>query len=79
MLNLKSLRLFSSSLVNRLSSKCTVLKVDLLYIGPENIPFAGVCVCTFLPGCFTSWSSEGVNLELFGHWKGRGWFAGQMT
>ena len=31
--------------------------------GPSNILFAGVYVCTFLPGNFTCWGSEGVNAE----------------
>ena len=30
-------------------------------IGPSNILFGGVYVCTFQPGYFTGWVSEGVN------------------
>ena len=30
-------------------------------IGPSNILFGGVYVCTFSPGNFTGWGSEGVN------------------
>ena len=32
--------------------------------GPWNILFAGVHVCTFEPGSFTCWGSEGVNQRL---------------
>ena len=31
-------------------------------IGPSNILFAGVYVCTFKPGNFTGWGSEGVKV-----------------
>ena len=34
----------------------------LCVIGPLNILFAGVHVCTFQPGKFTGWGSEGVNI-----------------
>ena len=30
-------------------------------LGPSNILFGGVIVCTFQPGNFTGWGSEGVN------------------
>ena len=30
--------------------------------GPSNTLFAGVYVCTFQPGNFTGWVSEGVKL-----------------
>ena len=33
-------------------------------IGPSNILFSGVYVCTFQPGSFTGWDVEGVNLIL---------------
>ena len=33
-------------------------------IGPSNILFAGVYVCTFQPGNITGWGSEGVNKAL---------------
>ena len=45
--------------VKRFLSKCAVLKVDLLH-DHQNMLFAGVYVCTFHPGNFTGWSSEGV-------------------
>ena len=32
--------------------------------GPSDILFAGVYVCTFQPGNFTGWSSDGVNETL---------------
>ena len=40
-------------------SKCTVLKVRFV-VGSSNMLFAGVYVCTFQPGNFTGWESEGV-------------------
>ena len=30
-------------------------------LGPSNILFGGVILCTFQPGHFTGWGSEGVN------------------
>ena len=45
--------------------------------GPSTILFAWVYVCTFQPGNFTGWGSEGVNalisLLANGHWQGRVW------
>ena len=35
-------------------------------IGPSDIVFAGVYVCTFQPGKFTSWVSERVNVDELG-------------
>ena len=35
-----------------------------LVIGPSNILFAGVYVCTFQPGNFTGWGSQGVKAGL---------------
>ena len=32
-----------------------------LVIGPSNVLFAGMYVCTFQPGKFAGWVSEGVN------------------
>ena len=43
--------------------KRAVLKVDLLYVGTENLMFAGF-VCTFQPESCTGWGSEGVNILL---------------
>ena len=42
-----------------------VLKVDLIYIGPEDFVVVGVCVCvcTFQPRNVTGWGSEGVKEE----------------
>ena len=36
------------------------MKVDLFF-GPSDILFVGLYVCTFQPGNFTGWGSEGVN------------------
>ena len=42
-------------------SKCRVLKVDVVVV-PSNILFTGVYVCTFQPGNFIGWGSEGVKI-----------------
>ena len=64
MRNLKSLSLLWISHftwnTERIPVKHIVLKVNLLYVGPKDILFAGVYVCTFQPVKFTGWSSEGV-------------------
>ena len=36
-------------------------------LGPSNILFAGVYVCTFQPGHFTGWGGEGVNIHTHSH------------
>ena len=36
-------------------------------IGPSNILFGGVYVCTFQPRNITGWGSEGVNSKRYGH------------
>ena len=35
-------------------------------IGPSNLLSAGVYDCTFQPGNFTGWVSEGVKVEAYG-------------
>ena len=32
--------------------------------GPSDVLFAGVYVCTFLPGNFTGWGTEGVKRQI---------------
>ena len=36
----------------------------MILIGPSNILFGGVHVCTFQPGNFTGWGSAGVKVAL---------------
>ena len=36
-------------------------EINELLVRPSDILFAGVHVCTFQPGNFTGWGSEGVN------------------
>ena len=44
----------------RISTKMRSIESRFV-IGPPNTLFAGVYVCTFQPGNFTGWGSEGVN------------------
>ena len=38
-------------------------KIRASNTGPSNILFVGVYACTFQPGNFTGWASEGVNVS----------------
>ena len=56
--NLKSLRLFFLR-PERTSIKTHSIESKFV-IGPSNILVVGLYVCTFQPGNFTGWGSEGV-------------------
>ena len=63
--NLKSFRFFFlspfASAHEMISVKMHTIKSRFV-IGPSNILFASLYVCTFKPGNFTGWGSEGVKV-----------------
>ena len=63
--NLKSLRLISSAAwaPERTSIKTYSIESRFV-IGPSDILFAGMHVCTFQPANFTGWRIEGVKMAL---------------
>ena len=52
------------------SLKHIAWKVDVT--AAENVLFVGVHPCTFQPGNFTGWGSEGVKGKITGGWGGVG-------
>ena len=63
--NLKSLWLFSPFAWAPERTFVKMHSIEIIFvIGPSNILSASVYVCTFQPGNFTGWGSEGVNKRL---------------
>ena len=62
--NLKSLRFFPLFACARERTSTKMHSIESTFVtGPSNMLFAGVSVCTFQPGNFMSWGSEGVNYK----------------
>ena len=59
--NLKPLRQFAPFAWARERTSAKTHRIERFVLGLSSILFAGVYVCTFQPGNFTGWGSEGVN------------------
>ena len=58
---LETIQAFSSFVWTREKSSIKMHRIESRFVkGPSKRVFAGVYVCTFQPGNFTGWSSEGV-------------------
>ena len=62
--NVKSLRWLFPTWQEHVKGDIKIYSIESRFVtGPSNILSAGVYVCTFPPGNFTGWGSEGVNVS----------------